>query len=204
MMDSAISYSAGGSMEIQTYGMDGKSVGMNDFGEPLYDFGGVTMTEAQANENSDYFLAEDDGYGNSSWDQDDDYEYDDTLPAPMLEGLHRINDALGGEGAADFIASELLAMGESRMDEVLRATHMDKAEVQSYANAVLIDLAADVGMDHNMLMNELGKDIKTIRSMRSDRGMNEMHDIISSAVAGRYDEAMKQWDRLRGALSTLR
>lgn len=205
MNDPAVSYDSNGNATVDTYGMDGASVGMNDFGQPLYDIGGVTMTAEQAEENAHFFEAGDDGYGNNGYDQDDDgYNYvDESLPEPMMEGLFRINDALGG-GAANFMADQLLGTGDDRMDEVLRATNMDKAEVQSYANAVMIDLAANVGMDHNMLMDELGKDIAYIRGSGSDRAMNEMHQIITDAVSGYYDDAMTRWDNLRGVMKSIR
>jgi len=197
MMDPAISYGSNGSMTVDTYGMDGSAVGTNDFGEALYDLGGVQMTAEQAEDNAGFFEADDDGYGNSSHDQDE------TLPESIIYSFSRINDALGG-GAADFIADELLGIGDSRMNEVVAGTHMSQDEIQSHATAVMIDLAHNIGMPSDMLAAELQSDITAIRSMKSARATSEMHEVIADAVAGNYHDAMARWDRLRGAMRSIR
>lgn len=202
MNDSAISFDHSGNMSVDTYEMSDYSIGTNDFGQALYDIGGVQMTEAQAEDNASYFMSED----GDDYEYEDGYHYyeeEDTLPDAMIEGLDRINAVLGG-GAADWIASEVLGIGEDRMSEVLQGTHMEQGEVQSYVNSICIDMAANVGMDHEMLMEELGNDINTVRSMGSARGMEELHQIIADAVNGEYHASMTRWDRLRGVLSTYR
>ena len=167
---------------------------MNDSGETVYDIGGVEMTEAQANENAEWYEASEQDYEN---------EYEDSLPSPITESLNRINSVLGG-GAADFIASELLGVstgGGSRMNEVLAGTNMERVEIESHTTAVMIDLAQTVGMNHDMLMNELNHDIHAVRQMGSPRALNEMHEAIASAIAGHYHGAMSRWDKLRTAMA---
>ncbi|MEH8198242.1 hypothetical protein [Aeromonas allosaccharophila] len=180
---------------VDTYSMDSYTAGTNDQGEALYVLDGIEMTAAQAEEHKDHFMAE------AEMDHADTQGADnDTLPETVMDGLFAINNVLGGEGAAEFYADELLGMGDDRMADVMSASGMSREEIQSHAEAVIIDMASHVGMPHDFLMNELQADINKVRASRSKAAMKEMHEVITAGIAGDYHSAMGRWDRLRGAM----
>ncbi|NDO83175.1 hypothetical protein CJP72_21100 [Citrobacter sp. NCU1] len=195
MHDPAVSVSHGGNIEIDTYSMSDYSVGTNHEGKALYVVDDVEMTDEQLEDNMHYYESDD--------SDDDEYDSAGDFPETITEQLYQINDVLGG-GAAEFYASELLGIGESRMGEVMRGTHQSRDAIQSHAEATLHHMAAAVGMNGDMLMSELNKDIATVRGMRSKVGTEALHAAITDAMTGNYHGAMTRWNRLRGALQSIR
>lgn len=188
---------AGSSLEVSAFDLDSYSTGTNDQGQALYEFDGIEMTAEQAEEHADYFMADpEDTYHHS----DSQGGADEALPDSILDGLYAVNDALGGEGAAEFYADELLGLGESRMDEVLANTGMSRDEIQANAAAVMIDMADTVGIPHDYLMNELQADIERVRASGSHAAVRVMREVIADSIAGKYHEAMTAWDNLRAAM----
>lgn len=190
---------AGHSVGVETYDLPSYSTGNNDQGQALYSFDGIEMTAEQAADYADFFLSDDVPDQSSNYPTSDD----ERLPEEILNGLDVVNDALGGNGAAEFYADELLGMNQSRMDEVLLSTGKSREELQSYAQAVLIDMADTVGIPHEDLMQDLEADIHRVRDSGSNAAMNLMHSILTSGIAGDYKGAMTDWVRLRKALRTV-
>ena len=184
---------------VETYDLPSYSSGVNDQGEALYELDGIEMTKAQAEDFKDYFF--DDDEDDHSLSQGNDTE---SLPDTILSGLNAVNDALGGGGVAEFYADELLGLGESRMDSVVSSSGMSREEIQSHATAVMIDMAAQVGMSSDYLMNELQNDINRVRSLNSQSGLKLLREAIADGIAGEYDSAMTKWDRLRRALQSVK
>ena len=180
---------------VETCDLPSYSSGVNDQGEALYELDGIEMTKAQAEDFKDYFF--DDDEDDHSLSQGNDTE---SLPDTILSGLNAVNDALGGGGVAEFYADELLGLGESRMDSVVSSSGMSREEIQSHATAVMIDMAAQVGMPSDYLMNELQNDINRVRSLNSQSGLKLLREAIADGIAGDYRSAMTKWDRLRGVL----
>lgn len=181
---------------VETCDLPSYSSGVNDQGEALYELDGIEMTKAQAEDFKDYFFDDEDDH---SFSQDNDTE---SLPDAILSGLNAVNAALGGGGVAEFYADELLGLGESRMDSVVSSSGMSREEVQSHATAVMIDMAAQVGMPSDYLMNELQNDINRVRSIGSPSGLKMLREAIADGIAGDYRTAMTKWDRLRGVLNS--
>ena len=183
---------------VETYDLPSYSSGVNDQGEALYELDGIEMTKAQAEDFKDYFFDDEDDH---SLSQGNDTE---SLPDTILSGLNAVNDALGGGGVAEFYADELLGLGESRMDSVVSSSGMSREEIQSHAAAVMINMAAQVGMPSDYLMNELQNDINRVRSFNSQSGLKLLREAIADGIAGDYDSAMTKWDRLRRALQSIK
>lgn len=179
---------------VETYDLPSYSCGVNDQGEALYELDGIEMTKAQAEDFKDYFFDDEDDH---SFSQDNDTE---SLPSEIISGLDAVNNALGGSGVAEFYADELLGLGESRMASLVSSSGMSREEIQSHATAVMIDMAAQVGIPSDYLMNELQNDINSVRSLNSQSGLKLLREAIADGIAGDYRSAMTKWDRLRGVL----
>ncbi|HDZ8884455.1 hypothetical protein J4G65_07215 [Aeromonas allosaccharophila] len=179
---------------VETYDLPSYSCGVNDQGEALYELDGIEMTKAQAEDFKDYFFDDEDDH---SFSQDNDTE---SLPSEIISGLDAVNNALGGSGVAEFYADELLGLGESRMASLVSSSGMSREEIQSHATAVMIDMAAQVGIPSDYLMNELQNDINRVRSLNSQSGLKLLREAIADGIAGDYRSAMTKWDRLRGVL----